>query len=271
LENSGINKLLDIVKQLRAPSGCPWDMEQTHKSCKIGLIEESYEAVDAIDKEDFSLLKEELGDVLLQVVFHSQIAEENGNFNFDEVCEDISNKLIVRHPHVFGDVKVKDTEDVLKNWDKGKKEKKDQSYTDTLKDIPASFPALMRAAKVGKRAGNANMDFPDTESALNSLENEVGEFKSAIKSTDNVIKTDLTGYTDIERITEELGDILFSAVNVARKSGIDPEDALNKSTNKFISRFEKVEKAVIQDGLDMKDLDITQLDIYWDKVKRNTD
>jgi tetrapyrrole methylase family protein/MazG family protein len=260
---SEISRLLEIVKTLRLPGGCPWDIEQTHKSCKSGLIEESYEAVDAIDKEDYALLREELGDVLLQVVFHSQIAAENSEFNFEDVCKDICDKLIIRHPHVFGEDTVKNTEEVLKNWDKNKKDKKNQTFTDTLKDVPLSLPALMRAQKVGKRAKNANMDFENLEDVLISLENEINEFKTALKGNNG----NVNNAENNDNITEELGDIIFSVVNLARHLKIDAEDALTQSTNKFISRFEKVENAVKSDNLDMKQLNINQLDIYWNKIK----
>ncbi|GHU55370.1 hypothetical protein FACS1894132_11400 [Clostridia bacterium] len=250
---TNIEKLVDIVKTLRSPNGCPWDIEQTHKSCKSGLIEESYEAAEAIDKNDFNLLKEELGDVLLQVVFHSQIAQENGEFNFDDVCMEIVTKLVVRHPHVFGNVRAENADDVLKNWDKNKKEKKSQTYTDTLKDVPISLPALMRAQKIGKRAANANLDFQVVDDTISALESEIIELKSAISDNSN--------------IAEEIGDVLFSVVNIARHLKIDAEDALLTSTNKFIDRFEKVECAVKKDGFDLQNLSAVDLDTYWINAK----
>lgn len=248
-----INKLLEIVKRLRAPGGCPWDIEQTHSSCSSGLIEEAYEAVDAIEREDFSLLKEELGDVLLQVIFHSQIAEESGKFNFNDVCNEISNKLVIRHPHVFGDTTVSNTDEVLSNWDKNKKETKNQSYTDTLNDVPRSFPALMRAQKIGKRAAKANLDFYSIDTALFSLESEISELKTAISDNTN--------------LEEELGDVLFSVTNVARFANINAENALKVSTDKFIKRFKFIEDTATFSGKKMDELTLEELNILWEKSK----
>ncbi len=252
-----IDDLQEIVKLLRSENGCPWDKEQTHKSIKSDFIEEVCEAIEAIDLEDSDLLREELGDVLLQVVFHCQIERENGNFKFEDVCNEVCKKLIVRHPHVFGDVLVNDTDDVLKNWDSIKKETKGQeSYTDTLKSVAKSLPALMRAQKVGKRAMRAGMDFKCKEDAISCIDAERSEFDEAVASGDK------------ERIAEELGDLIFSCVNAARHLGIDAEQALTDSTDKFIRRFSKTEELVSLDLLNMPDLDIEQLDVYWERAKK---
>lgn len=252
-----IDDLQEIVKLLRSENGCPWDKEQTHKSIKSDFIEEVCEAIEAIDLEDSDLLREELGDVLLQVVFHCQIERENGNFKFEDVCNEVCKKLIVRHPHVFGDVLVNNTDDVLKNWDSIKKETKGQeSYTDTLKSVAKSLPALMRAQKVGKRAMRAGMDFKCKEDVISCIDAERSEFDEAVASGDK------------ERIAEELGDLIFSCVNAARHLGIDAEQALTDSTDKFIRRFSKTEELVSLDLLNMPDLDIEQLDVYWERAKK---
>ena len=241
---------------LRSESGCPWDREQNHKSIRKDFIEEVYEAVEAIDIDDTELLKEELGDVLLQVVFHSQIESENNSFTFDDVVNDVCQKLIVRHPHVFGNIKVSDSDEVLKNWNNIKQTTKGQeTYTETLESICKALPALMRAQKTGQRAKRAGMDFSDTNGAVARLEDEVSELKQALNNN----ASDL--------IEDEIGDVLFSAVNVSRLTGIDAEEALSKATDKFIRRFAAVEKMIRCDGQDMKALTIDELDAYWQKAK----
>lgn len=256
-DNYNIDDLLEIVKLLRSEGGCPWDREQTHKSIKSEFIEEACEAIEAIDLEDTDLLREELGDVLLQVVFHCRIEEEQDSFRFDDVCDEICKKLIVRHPHVFGDTIVNSTDDVLKNWDSIKKETKGQeTYTDTLNSVAKSLPALMRAQKVGKRAMRAGMDFRSAQDAMECITNEKLELDEAAASGDR------------QKIEEELGDLLFSCVNAARHLGIDAELALKSATDKFILRFSKTEELVASDSLDMKELTIEELDVYWDKSKK---
>ena len=251
-----IDDLIEIVRLLRSENGCPWDKEQTHKSIRMDILEEVYEVIEAIDFDSKEMLKEELGDVLLQVVFHSQIETEKNSFNFSDVTNDICNKLIVRHPHVFGEVSVESSEDVLKNWDSIKKETKGQkTFTDTLKSVPRVFPSLLRAGKLGKRASRANLDFKDADSAFQSLKDEVEELSEAIKSDST------------ELISEELGDVLFSTVNVARKLNLNAEELLTRANEKFISRFEKVEQMAIDNNENMQDLSPEKLDKYWNNVK----
>ena len=251
-----ISELIEIMKILRSENGCPWDKEQNHASIRNNFIEEVYEAVEAIDTNDIALLREELGDVLLQVVFHSQMEAEAQNFTFDDIVNELCQKLVTRHPHVFGEITVGSTDEVLTNWEAIKnKVKGTESYTQTLKNVPDVLPALMRAEKVGKRASKASMDFDNVTDALNALKSEIFELEEAIKN----------GNTD--NITDELGDVLFSCVNTGRKLGICSEEALFKSTNKFISRFEKVEHLTRLDGIDMKSLSIDELDDYWHRVK----
>ncbi len=251
-----IGDLVDIVRLLRGEGGCPWDREQTHKSIKSDLIEETCEVIEAIDLEDKALLREELGDVLLQVVFHCRIEEETESFNFDDVCDEICKKLIIRHPHVFGDVTANTTDQVLKNWDAIKMETKGQEkYTDTLTSVAKSLPALMRAQKVGKRAMRAGMDFRCAEDAVACISNEKAELDAAIANGDKA------------NIEEEIGDLLFSCVNAARHLGVDAEQALKDATEKFIKRFSVTEELVSAENIDMKELPIEELDTYWDKAK----
>ncbi len=252
----GIDDLIEIVRLLRSENGCPWDKEQTHKSIRMDFLEEVYEVIEAIDFDSEEMLKEELGDVLLQVVFHSQIETEKNSFDFSDVTDDICKKLIVRHPHVFGEVSVESSEDVLKNWDSIKKETKGQeTFTDTLKSVPRVFPSLLRASKLGKRASRANLDFKDADSAFESLKNEVEELSDAMKSDDSA------------QISEEIGDVIFSAVNVARKLNLNAEELLTQANEKFISRFEKVEQMAVGNNENMQDLSSDKLDEYWNKVK----
>lgn len=252
----GIDDLREIVGLLRGEGGCPWDREQTHSSIRADLIEETCEVLEAIDLEDSELLREELGDVLLQVVMHCQMEEETDSFTFDDVCDEVCKKLIVRHPHVFGDTVVSNTEDVLKNWDSIKKETKGQvTYTDTLTSVAKSLPALMRAQKVGKRAKRAGMDFKSAEDAMQCISYEKAELDKAIACGDKAA------------IEEEIGDMIFSCVNAARHLGVDAEMALRAATDKFIARFAKTEELVSIDSYDMKELSIEELDVYWDKAK----
>jgi tetrapyrrole methylase family protein/MazG family protein len=256
-ERYNIDDLIEIVSILRSENGCPWDKVQTHESIRQDFIEEVYEVIEAIDLKDSELLREELGDVLLNTVFHAQIENENNTFNFDDVCNDICQKMIVRHPHVFGNVSANTTDQVLNNWDKIKMSTKGQdTYTETLQSVAKSLPALIRAEKVGKRASKCGMDFQTVSDTLQCVESETIELKNAIES-----------HVD-EDIYEEFGDLLFSCVNLARKLNINPERALVDATNKFIDRFSKTENLIRLNGIeDMKSLDINQLDAYWQKAK----
>lgn len=253
-----MSDLLSIMSILRQPDGCPWDKEQTHASIRNNMIEEAYEVVDAIDKSDDTSLCEELGDILLQVAFHSQIAKDEGSFEFSNVVDGVCKKLILRHPHIFGQVSAETVDKVLDNWDAIKRVEKHQtSYTDTLTSVPMSFPALMRAAKVQKRAGKAGFDWDDVSGALDKLPEETEELTKAIQNNDPA------------NIAEELGDLLFAVVNVSRFLKVDPEQALNASTDKFIKRFSAVEAKVSDSGKDMKELSLSELDEIWNKVKHN--
>lgn len=255
--NYSIDDLITIVKLLRSDGGCPWDKEQTHRSIRNDFLEETCEAIEAIDLGDSELLREELGDVLLQVVFHCRIEEEKSSFSFDDVCDEICKKLIIRHPHVFGSVNADNTEQVLKNWDAIKmKTKGQETYTDTLKSVAATLPALMRAQKVGKRAMRAGMDFSCAEDAIACINAEKNELDKAVADGDKA------------NIEEEIGDLLFSCVNAARHLGVDAELALKASTDKFIRRFSVTEELTAADNIDMKSLSIKELDVYWEKAKQ---
>lgn len=255
-ESYNVQDLVEIMKLLRAPEGCPWDAEQTHESIKKNLIEETYEVIEAINKDDKDLLCEELGDLLMQVVFHSQMEAEAGVFDFDAVADGVCKKLIERHPHVFGDVSILGVDDVLTNWDAIKrKSKKQKTTTESMLSVPRELPALMRATKIQKKAADVGFDWPDVSGALDKLEEEIAELRQAISNADR------------ENITEELGDILFSAVNVSRFIKTDAEEALTAASDKFLSRFTKVELLSAERGMDMKSVGIDELDRLWDEAK----
>ena len=253
----GVDDLRKIIELLRSPDGCPWDRVQTHASIRANLLEEAYEAADAIDQDDGAALCEELGDVLLQVVFHARMAEEAGGFDLDQVADGVCKKLVLRHPHVFGDVEADTPEQVLTNWDQIKQvEKHQETATATLESVPKAFPALMRAGKVQKRAGKAGFDWPDIEGAMAKIPEETAELKEALASADQ------------EAVAEEMGDLLFAAVNVARFAGVDAEEVLQRSTDKFIGRFAALEKLAGERGVDMKAASLEELDKLWDEIKK---
>ncbi len=247
-----INDLANIVVILRSENGCPWDKVQTHKTIKKDFLEEVYEVMEAIDCDSPEMMREELGDVLLQVVFHTVIETENNNFGLNEVITDICKKLIIRHPHVFGNVEADNVETVLKNWDTIKKETKGQeTYTDTLNSVPKNFPALMRAQKLSKRAARAGLEH-DKAYDLKALENAVKALESCPDS-------------DRNEAAKQLGEIMFTCAALARKFDLDAEEVLTDTNNCFINKFEKTENAVRQNGQDMTALSIDELDAYWRK------
>lgn len=255
-DNYKSEDIVKIMELLRSENGCPWDREQTHSSIRSNFIEETYEALEAIDNDDALTMKEELGDVLLQVVFHSQMESEKGTFNFDDVCDGICKKLILRHPHIFKDQKANNSDDVLKIWDSVKKTEKNQkTATETLKAVPAGFPALMRAQKVQKRAAKTGFDYGDISPAWSDMESEIKELSDAIKNN------------DAENIKEELGDVLFSVCNVARFLHLDCEEALTASTEKFISRFDELEKTANEKNMVLENCSAEELDALWRQAK----
>lgn len=251
-----IEDLITILRLLREPGGCPWDAKQTHESIKKNLIEETYEVIEAINKDDKVLLCEELGDLLMQIVFHAQMESEAGVFGFDEVADGICKKLIERHPHVFGEVTVNSVDDVLTNWDAIKKKTKGQKTTsESMFSVPRELPALMRAEKLQKKAADIGFDWPDVSGALDKLEEEIAELREAIANKDKA------------NINEEFGDFLFSAVNVSRFIKVDAEESLTAASDKFLARFTEVEKLANERGIDMKNSSLEQLDALWDEVK----
>ena len=255
-EKYDFNDLVDIMKILRSPDGCPWDRVQTHESIRQDFIEETYEAIEAIDTSDTELLREELGDVMLQVVFHSVMEEEKGSFDIHDVCDEVCKKLIIRHPHVFSDTIADTPEEVLKNWDKIKMDTKSQkSQSEVLASVSKALPALMYSQKIQKKAAKVGFDFESTDDALKKVEAELCELKTAIENNDE------------ENMSEELGDLLFSVVNVARFINVNSEKALYDATKKFTERFGKVEQLCNERSIDMAEAPLSTLDSLWDEVK----
>jgi len=255
-ERYGFDDLVEIMKTLRSPEGCPWDREQTHESLKQYFVEETYEVLEAIDEKSPEKLCEELGDVLLQVIFHAVIADENGQFTIYDVIDGISKKMIHRHQHVFGKAHAETAEDVLNLWDKiKKKEKGTKTQTDIMKDIPPILPALMRSYKVQEKAAKVGFDWDNVEDAWKKVEEELEEFHDVYRSG------------DMDKTEEELGDLLFAIVNVSRFLNIQPELALTKTINKFIKRFEYIETKSYENGKKLTDMTLEEMDALWDEAK----
>jgi tetrapyrrole methylase family protein/MazG family protein len=256
-ERYDYNDLLNIMTRLRAPNGCPWDREQDHKSLKRYLIEEAYEVLEAIDEENPSKLCDELGDLLLQVVFHAQIAKENGQFDVSDVVHGVSAKMVNRHRHVFGDEEAETSDDVMDIWEKVKKEEKGlKTQTQVLKEIPGNLPALMRSFKVQQKAAQVGFDWDDIKDAMQKVKEEFNELEQACKSENEA------------NIEEELGDLLFAVVNVSRFLKVQPELALTATTNKFIRRFEYVEQSAAGQGKQLTDMSLSEMDAFWDESKK---
>jgi tetrapyrrole methylase family protein/MazG family protein len=252
------NDLLNIVEILRGEDGCPWDIEQTHESIKRCLIEECYEVLDAIDDENIDGIIEELGDVLLQVVFHSQIGKDDGYFNVNDVIEGICNKMVLRHPHVFSKEHVENSEQVLINWENIKKQEKGfNSYSEELKHVARNLPALIRADKIQKKAAKVGFDWDNISYVFDKILEEFEEVKEVYKSQNK------------SKIQEEIGDLIFSLVNLSRFLDIDPEFALNYTIDKFIGRFEYIEKAAINNGLSLESMKLQEMDKLWEESKTN--
>jgi len=249
-----VQEIVDIMAKLRAPDGCPWDQKQTHTSLKPYLIEESCEVLDAIDDNNMEELKEELGDVLMNIVFHAQLAQEKNLFNFQDVAQSISEKMIRRHPHVFDENCELTADEVETQWQKIKAEEKSHRES-ILEGIPRSMPALARSQKVQKRAAKVGFDWPDSSGALAKVREEFDELEEAVSSGNQ------------DNIEEELGDLLFSMVNLARHLNINADHSLNSSNNKFIRRFMAVEKRCKELNLKIGEMSLTDLDKIWDQVK----
>lgn len=252
-----IGDLLEIIKVLRAPGGCPWDAEQTHTSIKKNFIEETYEVVEAINKNNSDMLREELGDVLLQIVMHTEMEREQGGFCFEDVVDEVVKKLVARHPHVFGDVVAENSSQALESWNEAKSRLKgEKNKTQSMQSVPRELPALMRAQKVQHKASKAGFDWQSADGAFDKLYEEINELKIAMNQ----------GYSSL--IEDEFGDVLFSCVNIARFINVDSEEALTKSTDKFISRFSSVEQMAKEKGIDMKSSSLQVLDELWDNAKK---
>lgn len=246
--------LVKIMEKLRAPDGCPWDREQTHESLKKYMIEETYEVIEAIDGGESAKIADELGDLLLQIVFHAQIGRERGEFDINDVTQAICEKMIRRHPHVFGSTSVNNSEEVLTAWDEIKKEEKgEKSVTDTLNSVSRYLPALMRAQKVQHKASKVGFDWEDVWGAMDKIEEETKELCEAVKKG--------------EGFEEEIGDLLFAVVNAARFLGVNPEQALTNTTGKFINRFSYIEENAQKYGKSLDKLTIKEMDDLWNEAK----
>ncbi len=255
-ERYDINDLIQLVTVLRAPGGCPWDREQTHESIRKNFIEETYEVIEAINNNDSENLKEELGDVLLQVALHSEMERERGTFDFGDVVNDICQKLVIRHPHVFGDVTAENEKDALSRWDDVKlKTKGMKKQSESMIKVARELPALMRAQKIQQKAAKAGFDWENIDGAFEKLFEEINELKDALKQG---VHSDTA---------DEFGDVLFSCVNIARFIDVDSEEVLTASTDKFMKRFILVEQLAEEQGMDMKNSSAEELDALWVKAK----
>lgn len=251
------SNLVQIISKLRSPEGCPWDRKQTHESLKRFLLEETYELFEAIDEKDAESMKDELGDVLLQVLLHAEIAREEGAFSIEDVLTNLAEKLVRRHPHVFTEaLALKTPDEVVKTWDAIKKTETGLAQrTSALDGVPTVFPALMRAEKVQKKAAKVGFDWDEPLDVLDKIQEELGELKEAME-------------TNIQaELEDELGDLLFATVNLSRFIDVDPEFALEQATAKFTRRFHLVEAYAKEEGLDLKGLNLTELNLLWDRAK----
>jgi|TARA_Y100000592_G_scaffold35969_1_gene57075 ATP diphosphatase len=256
--SDNINRLLNIMSRLRDPqTGCPWDLKQSYATIVPYTLEEAYEVADAIARESFDELKDELGDLLFQVVFYAQIAKEEGRFEFDDCVAAICNKLERRHPHVFGELTADDADTVLKNWEALKSnERKDAGQHSVLDNIPQAMPALSRAYKLQKRCANVGFDWPTVEGCWDKVKEEIIE----VEQTE----------TGSDELTEELGDLMFALVNVVRKHKLDPEAVLRAANSKFEKRFRAVEQALAEQGKTPEQSDLAEMDALWNQVKKQT-
>ena len=257
MKNVSFDRLVDVVAMLRSKNGCPWDLAQTHESLKADLIEEAYELIEAIDAKVPKKICDELGDLLMQVMLHSQIATDRNEFGVDEVIENLTEKLVRRHPHVFGSVVATDENEVLENWEEIKRgEDGNKDRKSSLDGIPHSLPSLQRAEKIQKKASRAGFDWDKTEDVLPKLQEEIDEIEESIRND------------DITEIEMEIGDLLFSVVNLCRFLNVQPEEALRKSTRKFADRFQRMETTLERTNKTFKDYALSTLDQIWEQVKQ---
>ena len=254
-ERFSLEPVVDVMARLRSPGGCPWDAEQTHATLRRYIIEEVYEVLEAIDEQDPHHLCEELGDLLLQIVFHARMAEENNDFSMQDVVDTVTEKLIRRHPHVFGDISVQDAAEVIVNWDAIKRREKKVKPQSALDGVPKGLPALLRANKLQLKAAKVGFDWDDIEPVWAKVAEELAELREAVETGDKV------------KMEDELGDVIFAAVNLGRFLGVEAEVALNGTNNKFVRRFQQVEAAVRAKGLKWKELDLAAMDELWEAAK----
>jgi len=253
--DKSFERLVGIMRRLRGPGGCPWDAVQTHGSLRRYLIEETYEVIEAIDKNDPELLKEELGDLLLQPIFHAAIAEERGEFSTGDVIETICDKLVRRHPHVFGDQVVKSADEQVENWERIKKREKGEERKSALAGIPPQMPALMKAQKLTEKAARVGFDWEHVDQVFAKVLEELRELEETMVAGDQ------------ERMEAELGDLLFAIVNLGRFLTLDPEQALGKTISRFTKRFTFIEDALHGSGKSMKDATLAEMDLLWEEAK----
>lgn len=258
-----MERLVAIMVRLRGNDGCPWDREQTHHSLKPCVIEETYEVVEAIDSGKPDKLCEELGDLLLQIVFHAQLAGEKGDFEIVDVINGISEKLIRRHPHVFGDAKVTSVSGVIENWDKIKKSEFPEERKSVLDGVPKDLPALMKAEKLQSKAAKVGFDWGNLEGPLNKVKEEFNEFEELIRSE----KAPVPHTPEWDRLEDEFGDILFALVNVGRFMKINPELALLRTNKKFVNRFHYIEQEASATGKDLTEMSLEEMDLLWEAAK----
>ena len=254
-DHPSFNQFVATISALRAPDGCPWDCEQTHVSISHNMIEEAYEAVCAIEEEDIALLREELGDVLLQVVLQSQIAADAGEFTIDDVCADVNAKMVRRHPHVFGEVKAETAGQVSENWEQLKLKEKDGNKS-VLSGVPAALPSLIKAYRIQDKARNVGFDWEEREQVWDKGKEEIGEFQAEVANMDK------------EKAEAEFGDVMFSLINAARLYKINPDNALELTNQKFIRRFNYLEEHTIKEGKNLKDMTLEEMDTIWNEAKK---
>ncbi len=252
---NNFQKLVDIMTLLRSNDGCPWDKVQTSESIKPYLIEETYEVIEAIDEKDPVKMKEELGDLLLQVVFHAQIAKDRGEFDINDVIDKISDKMVSRHPHVFGDAKFETPEEVTKQWQDRKREE-GKLKDSALEGVPKELPSLLRAHRLQSRAAKVGFDWAKVEDVFGKLDEELEEFKEALEKKDK------------KEIEDEMGDIFFVLVNISRFVGVNAEEALRKTISKFISRFRYIEMTAADEGRQLSDMTLEEMDALWNEAKK---
>ncbi len=254
--DNGFDRIMQIMRRLRAPGGCPWDAEQTHTSLKRYLLEEAYEVIEAIDSGSDELLQEELGDLLLQPVFHAAIAEERGAFTMEQVMATLADKLIRRHPHVFGDQEIASSEAQIANWEKIKKEEKGEERRSALSGIPPHLPALMKAQKITEKASRVGFDWEHVDQVMAKVLEELHEFEEAMAQGSQ------------ERMEAELGDLLFAIVNLGRFLALDPEEALRKTISRFQTRFSHIENKLHADGRQLQETSLDEMEQLWQEAKK---